>query len=102
MATAQIYHLKQVLLTADPVATGRYFTVSWNLYNPDDTAIMTAYYYPQGNPSAKTLIGTATQPNNSLQWDLLNVPNGTYNIEVQAADPYNTSIWTAPVPVVVN
>ncbi|MBI1801796.1 MAG: hypothetical protein HYR71_09245, partial [Chloroflexi bacterium] len=92
------FHVQQILLTADPVASGSY-TISWSLQNTDDTATVSAYYYT--NPLSKTLIGSAQQPTSTLVWNTTPLPSATYTVELQVNDGYNTTIWPSQAPLIV-
>jgi hypothetical protein len=101
VAAATRFHLRRVLLTADPVATGGPFTISWDWLNSDGTATISAYYTTDKNAPTQRAIGTVQQPAANLTWDTSGVPDGTYYIYLKANDGYNTTGIFSDVPVVV-
>lgn len=102
MPSSVTFHLGQIFLTADPVATGNY-TIMWNIGNADDQAAVNVYYDTSNSGSARTrtLIGTVNQPTNSLVWDSSAVTPGTYYIYLEANDGYNSYGVYSNAPVQV-
>jgi hypothetical protein len=101
MAAATKFHLKQVFLTADPVADGGPFTISWDLVNPDDKAKIVAYYTADKTSGERRKIGSAQQPDHSLAWNTENVVDGSYYVYLEADDGNNTTGIYSDVPVIV-
>ena len=77
VAATSKFHLKQVFLTADPVADGGEFAISWDLVNSDDEATIVAYYTTDKTSGTRTRIGSVRQPDHSLNWNTRNVADGS-------------------------
>ena len=121
-----VFHIDYIKLTApETISRNSVFPIEYHL-NKTGNVSVTFYYDSDKNPAnGRTLIGSLNPParllslpykvylpfitgNNStlssnqiFNWDLQNVPPGSYFISAEISDGFNTTTWYSDTPVVV-